>query len=28
LTNVSAQEANAAFEWTIRIYDELHNLFG
>jgi len=28
LTNVTAQEANVAFEWTIRIYDELHNLFG
>jgi len=28
LANVSAQEANCAFEWTIKVYDELHNLFG
>jgi heme oxygenase len=28
LANVSAAEANTAFEWTIRIYDELYNLFG
>jgi len=28
LDNVSAQEANCAFEWTIKVYDELYNLFG
>jgi heme oxygenase len=28
LADVTASEANAAFEWTIRIYDELYNLFG
>jgi heme oxygenase len=28
LTNVSAAEANCAFEWTIKVYDELYNLFG
>jgi heme oxygenase len=25
---VTAEEANSAFDWTIRIYDELHTLFG
>jgi len=28
LGNVSAAEANTAFEWTIKVYDELYNLFG
>jgi len=28
LEGVPADEANAAFDWTIRIYDELHRLFG
>jgi len=28
LAGVSAAEANCAFEWTIRVYDELYNLFG
>lgn len=28
LGDVTADEANAAFDWTIRIYDDLHRLFG
>ena len=28
LADVDPAEANRAFEWTIRIYDELHQLFG
>lgn len=28
ITDISHDEANTAFEWTMRIYDELHRLFG
>lgn len=28
IADVDPAEANAAFEWTIKIYDELHHLFG
>ena len=28
LADVSADEANTAFVWTIKVYDELYNLFG
>lgn len=28
ITDVDPAEANLAFEWTIRVYDELHNAFG
>ena len=28
LTDVRPEEANTAFQWTIRIYDELYHLFG
>jgi len=28
LTDVSQQEANTAFIWTMKVYDELYNLFG
>lgn len=28
LGEVTAEEANTAFDWTIRIYDDLHRLFG
>ena len=28
LGDVSADEANCAFTWTIKVYDELYNLFG
>lgn len=28
LDGVPHDEANTAFDWTIKIYDELHNLFG
>lgn len=28
LTDIDPAEANRAFEWTIRIYDDLHRLYG
>lgn len=28
ITDISYDEANAAFEWTMKIYDDIHRIFG